>query len=299
MKISRFLLTTILLLPLSSVVASDCLQQISIDELTHLKTNKFKIDDDSTRNKLALSLVSCLSHPNPSIRDGITYEAYNHWLRNGLLNQKTIKTLLVTLQSILSNVSKDTQGFEQPFAALVLSEVVRVDRITPYLNNDERQILIDITTDYMEKIRDYRGFNVKEGWRHNVAHTADIFLQLVLNKYITEQQFKQILAAIKTQIAPDNTFYTFGEPKRLAMPFIYIVLQNKIALETITQWLNEIASSAPFDNWQSVYKSEQGLAKLHNTRNFLNNVYVITRDSKNSQLQAIQPALLAAIKRVN
>ena len=48
------------------------------------------------------------------------------------------------------------------------------------------------------------------------------------NKNISKTQLDQLLSAIKTQVSPQNLhFYSYGEPKRLAMAFIYIVLRGE------------------------------------------------------------------------
>lgn len=298
MKITSLVFISSLILFSHSALASSCEQHLTMTELKSLKSHDFIIDDDNTRNSLAITLLNCLSHPDPKIRDEVVYQAYSTWLRTNVLTKATIKTLLDKLQTILSSTSKDSKGFEHPFAALVLSEVVRVDRKVPYMTDQERQHVIDVSTRFMSSIKDYRGFNHQEGWRHNVAHTADIFLQLVLNKQTTKAQHQQILSAIKPQIAPKNIFYTFGEPKRLAMPVVYIIVQNKISAEEFAQWLHSVTLPAPFETWQNVYQSEQGLAKLHNTRSFLQSLYAITGNSKNPSLKAIQTSLLQALKRV-
>ncbi|WP_286272268.1 DUF2785 domain-containing protein [Thalassotalea hakodatensis] len=299
MKITSLILLTSLTFFTHTGLANECQQQITSEDLKSLKTNDFTIKDDKKRNNFAIILLNCLSHPDPKIRDEIVYQAYSAWLRNNELEIKTLHTLLNKLQTILTSKSIDSNGFEQPFAALVLSEVVRVDRITPYMTEQERQTIVDVSTRFMSNISDYRGFNEQEGWRHNVAHTADIFLQLALNKQVTKAQHQQILTAIKQQITPTNTFYTFGEPKRLAMPVVYIILQNKLSANEFANWLTSVTSPAPFENWQNVYQSEQGLAKLHNTRSFIHNLYAITSNSKNPKLKAIQASLQQALKRVD
>jgi hypothetical protein len=109
------------------------------------------------------------------VRDGVVYEATSDWLRPNLLDEVTINKMFDYLISILKQTNQDPANFTQPFAALVLSEVLRVDRIIRYLTDDERQKAIDVSTTYMRNITDYRGFDEKQGWRHAVAHTADLF----------------------------------------------------------------------------------------------------------------------------
>ena len=175
--IAALVVATVVFSPIS--YGSDCkIDGYDTATLKSLKDNKFTVNDNDKRNELAIALTTCLGSADPDIRDGIAYGATSHWLRNSLLSVDTTIRLFQALTSTLASTNDDKHNFTQPFAALVLSEVVRVDRITPYLSELERQQVIDISTTYMKSIEDYRGFDDQLGWRHATAHTADIFLQL-------------------------------------------------------------------------------------------------------------------------
>lgn len=280
-------------------IASDCRTHFTQDQLFNLKDNSFLIESDVTRNKTALNLLHCLANPNPKVRDGIVYEAIAHWLRNGQLATSTIKQLYNRLQTILSSPQLDKNNFQQPFAALILSEVVRVDRITPYLSDQERQQTIKTIIQFMNSIEDYRGFNNESGWRHSVAHSADVILQLALNKAINKNQLNQMVVAIKEQVHPKKShFYVYGEPKRLATAFVYIVLREELSDNDLKAFFTETSNPTPFESWGHVYQNNAGLAKLHNTRSFYYSLLAIAGFSEHPQLQKIQPLIKDAIKRL-
>ena len=282
-----------------NVHAKDCESNFGQKTLFDLKAKQFSIEDESKRNKTAVKLLSCLGHKDPDIRDGVVYEGLSHWLRDQELEEQTIKVLFESLVALLNAPNQDKDNYTQPFASLVLAEVVRVDRITPYLTAEQRQQVVDTSTQYMEAITDHRGFDNQEGWRHAVAHTSDIFLQLALNPNISKTQLDQLLSAIVTQVSPANEHsYIHGEPKRLATAFAYIALREEQAEQTIVGALDEIANPKPFANWGSVYKSESGLAKLHNTRAFIYSLFALSNQSKNPNLIAIQPALIKIIREL-
>jgi hypothetical protein len=291
-----FIIIILFMLP-TVVFATSCNDHFVEQDLLTLKDNDFVISSQAERNQTAIKLLTCLGHPNPKIRDGVVYEASSQWLRKGLLTTQTIKAMFAALTEQLSSQVKDknnrdADNFRQPFAALVLSEVVRVDRISPYLTIEQRQTVVDVTTHYMQHINDYRGFDDQYGWRHAVAHTADVFLQLALNKNITKSQLTQLLNAIKMQITPSQGhFYVYGEPKRLAMPFVYLTLRTELSEQTLISFLDQVADPTPFKDWTKVYSSNAGLAKLHNTRAFIYSLYAITSKSKNPSLISIQAKL--------
>lgn len=106
-----------------------------------------------------------------------------------------------------------------------------------------------------------------------------------------------MLNAIGEQVLAKNEhFYTYGEPKRLVMPLLYIFLQEQHTTQDWKNWLQQYITKAPTANWQQAYKNNQGLANLHNAREFLNTLFVLIADSQNKQLQMLKPALKEALK---
>lgn len=261
--------------------------------LLDLAKHKFEIKNDAERHKLAMQLLHCLAIPNADIRDGVAFTGLSNWLRGNKLTIEMHRLMFTTLIENFGIETLDEHGVYQPFVALVLSELARADRKSPFLDAKQRQFLVTKSTTYMAEINDYRGFDEIVGWRHNVAHTADIFLQLALNPAITQGQLTDMLNAIGQQVLPTNVhFYTYGEPERLATAMLYILLQNMHSEQDWQNWLQRYITPAPLKNWQQAYTSQQGLAKLHNARAFLSTVFASIADSNNEQLKMLKPALV-------
>lgn len=296
MKKQLILFIALFLIP-AIAYANQCTDNNNLGSLATLKNEKFEIKSATVRNETAIKLLSCIGYHDPKIRDGVVYEGISLWLRNGLLERQTIQTMFTLLIKMLEKTNLDPENLTQPFAALVISEVIRVDRIDPFLSDDDRQKIVDVSTNYMSNIEDYRGFDDSNGWRHAVAHSADIFLQLALNKNISKNQLDLLLDAITIQVSPKKRhFYIYGEPKRLAMAFIYIVLRREHTEQDISTFFNRLVNPTPFTDWNAVYSSNDGLAKLHNTRHFVYSVFAITAQSQNPKLKVLQPILINIIK---
>jgi len=120
---------------------------------------------------LALALVDCLADPDPALRDDLAFDALQTWMRAGLLTPATLQTLRSGLLATLA-APADAAGFRQPFAALVLAEVARVDRLQPFLSADERNTLVTQAARYLAEVRDLRGFDPVDGWRHGVDQAS-------------------------------------------------------------------------------------------------------------------------------
>jgi hypothetical protein len=265
--------------------------------LEALKASKFEVADDAGRQALALALVPCLADPDPELRDGIAFEAYFTWMRANRLDVATRGELLSRLGAIIEPEKADRDGFRQPFAALVLSEVARTDRITPWLKPAQRAALVERAARYVTSVRDYRGFDQKDGWRHGVAHGADLLLQLVLNPAVDRAGLEQLLGAVAAQVAPAGEHsYIDGESERLARPVLFAAQRGLLTPEDWEKWLQKVATPPPSLSGEAAYRTRAGLAHHHNLQVFLYSLYVNARESGDQNMQALVPGLQAVFK---
>ncbi|MEJ0086502.1 MAG: DUF2785 domain-containing protein [Pseudomonadota bacterium] len=267
------------------------------DSLAALKTAGFEIADDARRQALALALLPCLAVADPQLRDGIAFEAYYTWLRANRLDVDTRTQLLERLSAMLEPGQADRGGFRQPFAALALSEVARTDRVTPWLTSAQRATLVVQAASYLASVRDYRGFDPKEGWRHGVAHGADLVLQLALNPAVDRAALERLLSAVAAQVAPAGDHsYIDGESERLARPVLFIAQRGLFTAAEWEQWLRALAAPPASTSKEDAYRTRAGLARHHNLNAFLYALYVNARESGDANMQALVPGLQAVLK---
>lgn len=266
--------------------------------LQALKSTQFALPDAGRREALALALLDCLGDPDPALRDGIAYEALSTWMRKRQLTNATLATLRDRLLPLLKD--EDPQGFRRPFAALTLSEVARTDRIQPWLDEDARARLVAAAVDYLEGVRDYRGFVDGEGWRHGVAHGADFALQLTLNPALTASQLDLLRDAVASQVAPaDAPAYAQGESLRLARPILFVARRDTHDAADWQAWLARIAAPAPLPDWNAAFASEAGLARRHNVTAFLSMLYVLVQEQDDVPTrERLLPGLRIAMKEL-
>lgn len=263
--------------------------------LATLKAGKFAIDDAAARRALAIGLTDCLADPNPALRDGIAFEALTSWMRAGALDQAAVEELGNRLRPMLT--APDASGFRRPFAALVLAEVARTDRIKPWMTPEQRETLVQAAAAYLAGIQDYRAFSNAEGFRHGVAHAADFALQLALNPAITKPQLDRLLAAVATQVAPRQLVsYTTNEPDRLARPLLFIAQRGLHSDDEWKAWFAQVLSPAPLKAWDEAFSSELGLAKRHNTRAFLLSLYASVSTAESAGVKQLLPSVREGLK---
>jgi hypothetical protein len=147
----------------------------------------------------------------------------------------------------------------------------------------------------MRGIGDHRGFVAGEGWRHGVAHDADLILQLVLNPAIDKVQIDALLAALATQVAPGGHAYVYGEPGRLARPVAYAALRGLHADAEWKAWFGAVSAPTPFKDWRTAGATEAGLARFHDVRAFLLEMHAAIADSKDPALVRLAPTVAAAL----
>lgn len=298
MAIRFFLLTSALLLLASQPAAGGCPPEgYSRQGLLELRKAGFEIAAPE-RNALAVALLDCLADPDPQIRDGVVYEGMATWLRGDLLEPSTVDAVYERLLADLAGKG-DPDGFVQPFAALVLSEVARTDRIGDTFSPARREELVAAAVSYIKGIDDYRGFSQTEGWRHGVAHGADLVLQLALNEHVDASQLGRLVTATLSQVAPPGEiFYIHGEPKRLARAVYHAHARGAIAGERWQGWLQSVSDPAPFEHWNDAYASQAGLARRHNTLGFLMALHVYATASGAEGDAALDAMVIEAIARM-
>ncbi|QNP40008.1 DUF2785 domain-containing protein [Lysobacter solisilvae (ex Woo and Kim 2020)] len=296
----RFLLATCLLpVGLAPAFAGAACPPAGSDRasLQALKAADFALADTAARERLALGLAGCLGDPDPALRDGIAFEALSTWMRRQQLSDATLAALRDRLRPLL--VAEDPRGFQRPFAALVLAEVARTDRIRPWLDAAQREQLVADAVDYLCGVRDYRGYVDGEGWRHGVAHGADFALQLALNPALDAGQLERLRDAVAAQVAPAGHAYIHGESLRLARPIVFIARRDLHDAGDWQRWLQAVAAPAPLPDWNAAFASEAGMVRRHDVLAFVTALYLLAQEQDDAATrERLLPGLRAVLKEM-
>jgi len=265
---------------------------IPSETLTTWRESEFK---DQQTDQGARDFASCLGHPDPFLRDQIGYEGLTAAMRSGAVSQGTRRELIAQLSANLG--SPDGDGFLAPFSALGLSELVRTDRVEPFLTAAERVNIAANAANYIAGVSDYRAFSNQEGWRHGVAHGADVAMQLALNPNVGTESLLELRTAIAQQITSRAGYaFTHNEPERLARPILFMAMQDKIEADDWTVWFDTLGDPAPLSDWGAAYQSETDLARLHNLKSFARVLYINASLSENEALKPIADGALELLK---
>lgn len=263
-------------------------------KLLVLKSANWEIAEPEARNRFVIDLTQCLGSPDPVLRDEIAYEALYHYLRGKLVSDATMVRLASMLQTQMA--APDAEGFRRPFAAIALAEVARADRIAAFLTPEQRKSMLASAAAYMRSISDYRGFDPQTGYRHNVAHGADLMLQLALNPAFGKTELLTIRDALAVQIAPKGQSYITGESERLARPILFMAQRGLVSEAEWTAWFAQVAGPGELGKWENWFRSPDGIARKHNLIAFLSLIYVNVELSENPGFAPLRPGVSAAIK---
>jgi hypothetical protein len=264
-------------------------------QLTDLRAAKWALPD-AARQAAASAMLACLADPDPVLRDEIGFESLQTWMRTQQLEPATLQAIRATLLERLR--TPDGAGFAQPFAALVLAEVVRADRVKPFMSEAERAAMVQAAATYLAGVRDYRGFDEREGWRHGVAHGADLMLQLAVHPALVKKDHQAILAAIAAQLRAAGAqahFFRYGEGERLMAPVFYLARRGELDAADWEAWF---AGLAPAPGQRPV--TQAALAYRHDLKSVLLPMYVSLAETRDaSQRARLLPFVTKALSQLD
>lgn len=241
------------------------------------------------------ALAACLGDGDPAVRDDFAFTLWSEGLRGRHLTDAQMRHALARLSAIVAGPD-DAADFRKPFAALALSEVARADRIAPYLSEAELHTLAVSGAAYLRGVTDYRGFIAGEGWRHGVAHGADLLMQLALNPRLARADADLLLGAIAAQVAPAaSPSYIHGEARRLARPVLFLARRADIDDAAWAAWFQTLLPDGT-PRWKAPYASAAGLAAIHNSSAFGDAIYVAASEASDPQTRRLAPLAAGLLK---
>ncbi|MDZ3833259.1 MAG: DUF2785 domain-containing protein [Sphingopyxis sp.] len=234
------------------------------------------------------AVIACLEHPDPAVRDDFAFALWAAGFRGKHVSPPLMRHAMGRLSALLDG-PEDAAGFRKPFAALALSEVARADRVDAFLTDGERHALARTAAAYLRSVSDYRGFVEGQGWRHGVAHGADLLMQLALHPQLARADAELILSAVAAQVAPAaSPYYVHGEARRLARPVLFLGRRADIDDAAWAKWFRSLHPDTT-PRWQAPYASAAGLAAVHNSSAFADAIYVSAAESQDEQVRRLAP----------
>ena len=285
--------------PTADPLLASCDDAVTLqDQLSeHREASEAELDMPASR-ALVGALTACLGSSDPHLRDAVGYTGLTQLLRNEQVSDALKREMQVQLLLNMSPDLPDPDGVLKPFSILVLAELIRADRVTPYMGDEERMDALDAGIGYLYRLNDYRDYDDTEGWRHGVAHTADLMMQAVLNPAYGREAHLMIVETAFMKARALNHGYTAGEGERLARPVLFAARAGLITDEEWDELFAGLTDHSPMLEWSDAYKSRGGLNRLHNIKALLYPIYATAAQSEPGPIADLKPRALGALRKL-
>jgi hypothetical protein len=240
--------------------------------------NRFEVPAGESADALVLELSALLGSPDPELRDDFAYSIAAAWIyRDKRVSDKTLHDLLRrwtgNLQSGLGSAGSDAV-FLRSFSALELSILAALDNERPFLSDEEFTGLLSAVLDYLAGEKDLRAFDVRKGWMHATAHTADVLKFLGRSKHLRPADQGRILGGVAAKLRAAGETFTHGENERLAAAVQSLVLRQDFDAAAFTRFLADVAEPGAHLWDKGPLVDPARYAATENAKDLLRSLYV-------------------------
>ncbi|WP_105207833.1 DUF2785 domain-containing protein [Streptococcus suis] len=203
-----------------------------------LQTSKPYTDDE-----LAW-LLENIGHYVPAIRDELVYASFCHIFFEGLVTREQAQSLLQFSQET-NPLSLESSTLKRSFTCLLYCLLLSVDNepesiYHAFLSTNDRDLLFQQALDYLAIENDWSCYDEKLGWIHTVAHGADFLLAASCHDQFPAEKSKEVWQTTVTCLTRQSKVFSAGEEIRLAQIPVYLLLNEKVTSQELTEWMNEL-----------------------------------------------------------
>lgn len=234
-----------------------------------------------------------IGHPDSHLRDDLICSTLAGWITEGVYSDDQLRHILrVALDEQHHFNGIGSQGDDtvlvRAFSVLLIPPVLAVHRRRSVLEPSEVQALAAPLERYLAGERDFRGYDVKLGWLHAVAHAADAFGSLMKASEVNGPTILRLLNALREAAANQRHVYAHGEDERIAMAMTIGLSRSELSGEQRAAWLEGFR---PLVHACGDMGLPDGYARLVNVNHTLRALYFLVRREANP----LGPALAARI----
>ncbi|HEM3473109.1 TPA: DUF2785 domain-containing protein [Streptococcus suis] len=189
-------------------------------------------------------LLENIGHPDPAIRDELVYTSFRHIFLEGLVTREQAQSLLQFSQDT-NPLSLESSTLKRSFSCLLYCLLLSVDNdqdsgYSAFLSTKDRELLFQEALDYLTIENDWSGYDEKLGWIHTAAHGADFLLAASCHEQFPAEKSKEVWQTIVTCLTKQSKVFSAGEEIRLAQIPVYLLLNEKVAGQELTEWISKL-----------------------------------------------------------
>ena len=272
------------------------LEDTTIKYLEDQKKSDFNFNNV---NKLELTyeLISNIGDVDPYLRDDVIYPCLGHLLHDSHLDKLDlikITELLISKDYLTYDMENlfENSTLKRTFTALQIVILLYVHNRDNIFSKDTIKSIFNNVLNYYINETDLRGYDEKIGWIHSVAHSADMFAQLVKCKELNRIEFEDMMNAISLKFRVNSYTYVSDEDER-TVTAIYSLLEREImTVEFMVEWVNQIGNYQRPKKYPEVYRINS------NVKNLLRSLYfrLLNDDKCNYLTEEIKLVLETKVK---
>ena len=233
---------------------------------------------------LIKGMLEHIGYPEDEMRDKLNYRLFIELLAGQLFSRKQMAHMASTLKGenylFCSIGERDTDSvFTRSFSALWLSNLLNVDKQLRFLNEEEATNILEISSRYLGKENDVRGFVGEKGWAHSIAHGADLSSAIISHPSFNVRFAPVILQGVKDCFWK-GTVFVDDEEERLVTVMEKLILQD-FPEEVLIEWVEQVFDKLQFYLMEVGY-TPQYFAARTNTLHFMKTLYFTLKFSQKS-----------------
>lgn len=210
--------------------------------LKEIQDNKYDIKSYDAKDIINQTLPF-IGTPDPKLRDELIYPILAHLFHDKHLNENDLEIYLDLLMSdeYLTYDMENKENYsslKRSFSVLQLVILCYVHRRDHLISVDKINRLFKCFLDYYNHETILTGYDPKVGWIHTIAHSADLFAQLVQVEHFNDKHILDIFNAIQHKMINQHHDFICNEDERSVVAVKKALELKKIDTDHMLNWLD-------------------------------------------------------------
>jgi hypothetical protein len=213
-----------------------------INILQDIKNKAYDFNGYDVKEILNQSLAM-IGDQNPKVRDDLVYPVLAHLFHDKHLSEQDLESNLDVLLSddyLFYDMHNEKlySALKRSFTVLQLVIICYVHRKDHVISQEKINHLLERFLSYYIHEDILTGYDPKVGWIHTIAHSADLFHQLVQVEHFLETDIMSMLDAIQIKMMNKQHDFVFNEDERTVVAVKKVLESNKVNQDKILSWID-------------------------------------------------------------
>ena len=146
--------------------------------------------------------------------------------------------------------------------------------------------------EYFKKETVLQGYDPTVGWMHTIAHSADLFEQVVKSKEMNKRILQEIFEAIKDKFTISNYNYISDEDERMVTAIIAALQREILEEDYLIDWIHQFGKIEKPKTYPENYNFK------NNVKNLLRSLYFrLTGIKEYKTIRSVLEEVIIAIEK--